>query len=91
MAEWEKSAADELAPLRGEALYVPFEPETPGIAEKGNVHFDEKSVVGRAATFDAMNHVEASAEVHTRLTFRFQGRDYRLTDVHGTVVKGILT
>jgi Protein of unknown function (DUF1501) len=27
---------------------------------------------------------------HTRLTYRFQGRDYRLTDVHGTVVKGIL-
>ena len=24
---------------------------------------------------------------HTRLTYRFQGRDYRLTDVHGTVVK----
>jgi hypothetical protein len=27
---------------------------------------------------------------HTKLTFRFQGRDYRLTDVHGKVVKGIL-
>ncbi len=27
---------------------------------------------------------------HTRLTFRFQGRDYRLTDVHGRVVKEIL-
>ncbi len=27
---------------------------------------------------------------HTRLTFRFQGRDYRLTDVHGHVVNGIL-
>ena len=27
---------------------------------------------------------------HTRLTFRFQGRDYRLTDVHGQVVKPIL-
>ena len=27
---------------------------------------------------------------HTRLTFRAQGRDYRLTDVHGTVVSGIL-
>ena len=27
---------------------------------------------------------------HTRLTFRFQGRDYRLTDVHGEVVKGLL-
>ncbi len=27
---------------------------------------------------------------HERLTFRTQGRDYRLTDVHGTVVKKIL-
>jgi len=27
---------------------------------------------------------------HERLTYRFQGRDYRLTDVHGHVVQGIL-
>lgn len=27
---------------------------------------------------------------HTKLTFRFQGRDYRLTDVHGEVVHDIL-
>jgi len=27
---------------------------------------------------------------HTRLTHRFQGRDYRLTDVGGTLVRGIL-
>jgi len=27
---------------------------------------------------------------HERLTFRLQGRDYRLTDVHGTVVRDIL-
>ncbi|GDY20242.1 sulfatase [Verrucomicrobiota bacterium] len=27
---------------------------------------------------------------HTRLTFKFQGRHHRLTDVHGEVVKGIL-
>jgi hypothetical protein len=27
---------------------------------------------------------------HKRLTFRFQGRDFRLTDVHGEVVKGVL-
>lgn len=27
---------------------------------------------------------------HERLTFRFQGRDFRLTDVHGSVVKGLL-
>ena len=27
---------------------------------------------------------------HKRLVFRFQGRDYRLTDVHGEVVRGIV-
>jgi hypothetical protein len=28
---------------------------------------------------------------HTRLTYKFQGRNFRLTDVHGEVVKAILT
>ncbi|MEI6238986.1 MAG: DUF1501 domain-containing protein [Planctomycetia bacterium] len=28
---------------------------------------------------------------HERLTYRFQGRDFRLTDVHGHVIKPILT
>jgi hypothetical protein len=27
---------------------------------------------------------------HTRLTYRFQGRDFRLTDVHGSVVRELL-
>ena len=27
---------------------------------------------------------------HTRLTYRWGGRDMRLTDVHGVVVKGVL-
>jgi hypothetical protein len=27
---------------------------------------------------------------HTRLTYKFQGRDYRLTDVHGNVVREVL-
>ena len=27
---------------------------------------------------------------HLRLTYRFQGRDYRITDIHGNVVKGVL-
>ena len=27
---------------------------------------------------------------HTKLTYRFQGRDYRLTDVFGKVVKGVV-
>ena len=28
---------------------------------------------------------------HERLTYKFQGRRYRLTDVHGRVIDGILT
>jgi hypothetical protein len=28
---------------------------------------------------------------HQRLTFKYQGRRFRLTDVHGEVVEGILT
>ena len=28
---------------------------------------------------------------HKRLTYRFQGRDFRLTDVHGEVVRGLMT
>ena len=28
---------------------------------------------------------------HTKLTFKFQGRHYRLTDIHGNVVKPLLT
>jgi hypothetical protein len=27
---------------------------------------------------------------HTKLTYRFQGRDFRLTDVHGELVKKLL-
>jgi hypothetical protein len=27
---------------------------------------------------------------HKRLTFRFQGRDFRLTDVHGNVIREAL-
>jgi hypothetical protein len=28
---------------------------------------------------------------HEKLTFRYSGRDFRLTDVHGQVVKSIMT
>jgi len=27
---------------------------------------------------------------HEKLTYRFQGRDFRLTDIHGEVIKGLL-
>jgi hypothetical protein len=28
---------------------------------------------------------------HTRLTYRFQGRDFRLTDVSGNVLQGLMS
>jgi hypothetical protein len=28
---------------------------------------------------------------HERLTYRYQGRDFRLTDIHGNVVKALLS
>jgi len=28
---------------------------------------------------------------HEQLTYRFQGRDYRLTDVHGQVIGGLVS
>ena len=28
---------------------------------------------------------------HEKLTYRFPGRDFRLTDVHGEVVKGLIS
>jgi hypothetical protein len=28
---------------------------------------------------------------HEKLTYRFQGRDFRVTDIHGEVIKGLLT
>jgi hypothetical protein len=27
---------------------------------------------------------------HLRLTYRFQGRDFLLTDIHGNIIQGIL-
>jgi len=28
---------------------------------------------------------------HRKLTYRHQGRDYRLTDIHGEIIQGILS
>jgi hypothetical protein len=28
---------------------------------------------------------------HEKLTYRYSGRDFRLTDIHGEVVRGILS
>ena len=52
---------------------------------------------GFASTADRVHVHDVQATIlhllgldHTKLTFRFQGRDFRLTDVHGEVVKKLL-
>ncbi|MDZ4850442.1 MAG: DUF1501 domain-containing protein [Pirellulaceae bacterium] len=49
-----------------------------GVENKVHVH-DLQATILHLLGFD-----------HERLTYRFQGRDYRLTDVHGSVVQSIL-
>ncbi len=65
---------------------------------KGGITHGSTDEFGYAAVEDVVDVHDLHATMlhllgidHTRLTYRFQGRDYRLTDVHGKVVKGILT
>ncbi len=63
MAEWEKTAGAELAPLTDKlAAHVEFEPDGTGEVKGGNVTY-EAGVLGRAAQFDAMQHIELPAEL----------------------------
>ncbi|HVS37741.1 MAG TPA: hypothetical protein VMS17_19420 [Gemmataceae bacterium] len=39
----------------------------------------------------ASNHSYLLGFDHTKLTYPFEDRDFRLTDVHGEVVKGALS
>lgn len=67
-----------------------------GGLKKGHIH-GETDDLGFNVTSDPVHIHDLNATMlhllgfdHTRLTYRFQGRDYRLTDVHGNIVKGIL-
>ncbi len=67
-----------------------------GGAKPGMVH-GETDEFGFTVTKDPVHVHDFNATAlhllgldHTRLTFRHQGRDYRLTDVHGRVVKPLL-
>jgi uncharacterized protein (DUF1501 family) len=57
----------------------------------------ESDELGFNATKDRVHVHDLQATIlhllgfdHTKLTYRFQGRDFRLTDVHGNVVKKLL-
>jgi hypothetical protein len=64
---------------------------------KGGVHHGETDELGHKAVTDRVSVNDLHATVlhllgidHTRLTYRFNGRDYRLTDVAGNVVREVL-
>ncbi len=67
-----------------------------GGVKPGTIH-GETDEIGYNVVEDAVHVHDLQATIlhllgldHKKLTFRFQGRDYRLTDVHGKVVKEIL-
>ncbi|MFO1045421.1 MAG: DUF1501 domain-containing protein [Planctomycetaceae bacterium] len=64
---------------------------------KGGTMYGESDELGFSIARDKVHVHDLQATImhllgfdHTKLTYRFQGRDYRLTDVHGEVVKGVL-
>ena len=64
---------------------------------KGGVSYGESDELGFNVASNPIHVHDLHATIlhllgfdHTRLTYRFQGRDFRLTDVHGNVIPGIL-
>jgi hypothetical protein len=64
---------------------------------KPGITLGETDPYGFNATIDRVHVHDLHATLlhllgfdHTKLTYRFQGRDFRLTDVHGNVVKKLL-
>lgn len=67
-----------------------------GGVKRGYVH-GATDDLGREAVVDRVHVHDLHATIlhllgfdHERLTYRYAGRDFRLTDVHGHVVKGVL-
>jgi hypothetical protein len=64
---------------------------------KGGVNYGQTDELGFGVVENPVHVHDLQATImhlmgfdHTRLTYRFQGRDYRLTDVHGNVVRPLL-
>jgi hypothetical protein len=64
---------------------------------RGGLTYGETDELGFSVTENRVHVHDLQATIlhllgfdHTRLTYRFQGRDYRLTDVHGEVVQALL-
>ncbi len=64
----------------------------PGISYGESDEFGHDAVVNPVDVHDVQATILHQLGIdHERLTYRFQGRDFRLTDVHGAVVKDVLT
>jgi Protein of unknown function (DUF1501) len=68
-----------------------------GGGTKGGTSFGETDELGYRIARDGVHVHDFNATLlhllgidHKRLTFRYQGRQYRLTDVHGNAVQGII-
>jgi hypothetical protein len=64
---------------------------------KGGTHYGETDEVGFKAAVNRVSVNDLHATIlqllgidHTKLTYRYNGRDFRLTDVAGNVVKEII-
>lgn len=65
---------------------------------KGGYSHGETDELGFSVAKDKVEVYDLQATIlhllgfdHERLTYRFQGRDYRLSDIHGHVIKEVLT
>jgi Protein of unknown function (DUF1501) len=68
-----------------------------GAGVKGGVHYGQTDEIGLKAVVDRVSVNDLHATIlhllgidHKRLTYRYNGRDFRLTDVAGQVVKAVL-
>jgi len=68
-----------------------------GGGSKGGISYGETDEYGFNVAKDPVHVHDLNATVlhlmgidHERLTFKYQGREFRLTDVHGQIVKGLL-
>jgi len=68
-----------------------------GAGVKKGIAYGETDELGFSVTRNKVDIYDLQATIlhllgfnHEKLTFRYQGRDFRLTDVHGQVVKDIL-
>ena len=71
--------------------------ETPRSGVKGGMHYGETDEIGSQVAADGVDVHDLHATVlrllgfdHTKLTYRYNGRDFRLTDNFGKAVEKII-